>query len=171
MTNKWVTHAEFFKIVICWYEWIRTRKSGSFFICFFNLGFNVGFISAVALISRSMGVMIKANERTQIAAEGQVEELQEEDSYLQKEVGERWVPYLKSRVAIGPYLATYDELNLEMPAHVRQPRPRQPLMVDQVFLNNVLDRYKSQQIALRDTREVVVTVDQILNLLDAEITD
>jgi len=100
---------------------------------------------------------------------GLVEELQEEDSYLQKGVAERWIPFLKSRVNIGPYLATYGELVAGLPEQVTKPEKRIPLMVDQGFINNVLDRYKSQQIALRDIQPLHTAVGRILELLEIEL--
>jgi hypothetical protein len=102
---------------------------------------------------------------------GLVEELQEEDSYLQKGVAERWIPFLKSRTSIGPYLGTYGELVAGLPLHVTEPVNRTPLMVDQQFINNVLDRFKSQQIALRDIKPVSAAVERILELIEAEIGD
>jgi hypothetical protein len=100
---------------------------------------------------------------------GLVEELQEEDAYLQKGVGERWIPFLKSRTSIGPYLKTYGDLMTGLPRHVIEPTSRTPLMVDQQFINQVLDRFKSQQIALRDLQPVESAVDEILELLEQEI--
>jgi hypothetical protein len=102
---------------------------------------------------------------------GLVEELQEEDSYLQNGVAERWIPFLKSRASIGPYLATYGELVAGLPKHVTEPKTRTPLVVDQLFLNNVLDRFKSQQIALRDIKPVHVAVDKILELIEGEVAE
>ena len=102
---------------------------------------------------------------------GLVEELQEEDSYLQKGVAERWVPFLKSRTSIGPYLGTYGELVTGLPGHITDPTNRTPLMVDQQFINNVLDRFKYQQIALRDIKPVDAAIDRILELIEGEIVE
>lgn len=135
--------------------------------------FNPG-SGAVAAFLSSEGAKLVHNQPLAdllLAWSGVVDELQEEDSYLQKGVAERWTPYLKSKVAMGPYLATYDELNFQMPRHIASPVPREPLWVDREFLNNVLDRYKSQNIALRDTRLVIAAVDQILTLLNSEIAE
>jgi hypothetical protein len=135
--------------------------------------FNPG-TGAVAAFLSSEGAKLVHNQPLVdllLAWSGVVDELQEEDSYLQKGIAERWIPYLKSQVGIGPYLATYDGLNFQIPGQVSSPEMRKPLIVDQEFLNNVLDRYKSQQIALRDTKPVIAAVDQILELLDIEITE
>jgi hypothetical protein len=104
-----------------------------------------------------------------LAWPGVVEELQEEDAYLQEGIANRWIPFLKSRVNLGPYLATYGEMMSDLPSHVTHPSSRQALIADQAFVNNVLDRYKSQQIALRDIMPVLAAVEQILVLLDKEI--
>ena len=100
---------------------------------------------------------------------GVVEELQEEDAYLQEGIASRWIPFLKSRVNLGPYLATYGEIMSGLPSQVTRPPSRTALIVDQAFVNNVLDRYKSQQIALRDIQPVLAAVEEILALLDKEI--
>lgn len=104
-----------------------------------------------------------------LAWPGVVEELQEEDAYLQEGIANRWIPFLKSRVNLGPYLATYGEIMSGLPSQVTSPPSRRALMVDQAFVNNVLDRYKSQQIALRDLMPVLAAIEQILVLLDREI--
>ena len=101
---------------------------------------------------------------------GLVEELQEEDVFLQEGLANRWIPFLKSRVNIGPYLAIYEEINVDLPEHVANPRPRSPLIVDTDLVNNVLDRYKLQQIDLRDIGPIIDAVDEILMLLDEEIS-
>ena len=100
---------------------------------------------------------------------GLVEELQEEDVFLQQGLANRWIPYLKSKVSLGPYLAVYEEINVGLPDHVSNPDPRSPLIVDTAFVNNVLDRYKLQQIALRDIGPVIDAVERILMLLENEI--
>jgi len=100
---------------------------------------------------------------------GLVEELQEEDIFLQQGLAHRWIPFLKSRVGLGPYLAVYEEINVGLPDHVSNPDPRIPLIVDSALVNNVLDRYKLQQIALRDIGPIIDAVDKILMLLENEI--
>lgn len=104
-----------------------------------------------------------------LAWSGLVEELQEEDGFLQDGLAGRWIPFLKSRVSLGPYLAVYPEINVGLPGHVADPDPRTPLIVDAELINNVLDRYKLQQIALRDIGPILLAVDEILSLLEDEI--
>jgi len=104
-----------------------------------------------------------------LAWPGLVEELQEEDGFLQQGLADRWIPFLKSRVEIGPYLAVYPEINVGLPQSVSNPQPRAPLIVDVELLNNVLDRYKLQQIALRDIDPVIRAADEIVALLENEI--
>lgn len=105
-----------------------------------------------------------------LAWPGIVEELQEEDAYLQEGIANRWIPFLKSRVSLGPYLVTYGEIMSGLPTHVTSPASRKALIVDQTFVNNVLDRYKSQQIALRDIKPVLAAIEEILALLDRDIS-
>jgi len=100
---------------------------------------------------------------------GLVEELQEEEASLQKGVSERWSPYLGSRVGLGPYLASFGEVMAGLPGDVAAPEPRMPLAVDADFVNHVLDRFKWQQIALRDVAPVRGAVEEVLVLLDGEI--
>lgn len=104
-----------------------------------------------------------------LAWPGLVEELQEEEANLQKGVAERWTPYLASRASLGPYVAVMGEPMQAMPGHVSRPTNRQPLTVDADFLNHVLDRFKWQQIALRDIGPVRVALEDILRLLDIEL--
>lgn len=106
-----------------------------------------------------------------LAWPGLVEELQEEEGNLQKGVAERWTPYLASRVALGPYVAALGKPVQDMPARLALPADRQPLTVDAEFLNLVLDRFKWQQVALRDIEPVRVALEDILRLLDAELED
>jgi hypothetical protein len=106
-----------------------------------------------------------------LAWPGLVEELQEEEANLQKGVAERWSPYLASRVNVGPYLATYGELMQGIPDAVSTPANREPLVVDDVFIRHVLDRYKWQQIALRDVEPVISIVDDILAIIETELGD
>jgi hypothetical protein len=100
---------------------------------------------------------------------GLVEELQEEEASLQKGVSERWTPYLGSRVGFGPYLISFGEVMAGLPGHVAAPDPRVPLTVDADFVNHVLDRFKWQQLALRDVAPVRSAVEEILALLEEEI--
>lgn len=100
---------------------------------------------------------------------GLVEELQEEDVFLQQGLADRWIPFLKSRVQIGPYLAVYPEINAGIPDAIARPQPRDPLIVDAELVNHVLDRFKLQQIALRDIQPVIAAADSILQLLGDEI--
>lgn len=62
------------------------------------------------------------------------------------------------------------EDRMDLPEHVSNPNPRSPLIVDAAFVNNVLDRYKLQQIALRDIGPIIDAVDSILILLQNEIS-
>lgn len=104
-----------------------------------------------------------------LAWPGLVEELQEEDGFLQQGLADRWIPFLKSRVSIGPYLAVYPETNVALPDAVARPQQRASLIVDIEFVNHVLDRYKLQQIALRDIQPVHAAAVDILRLLEDEI--
>lgn len=133
--------------------------------------FNPG-TGAVAAFLNSEGAKLVDNQQLAdllLSWSGLVEELQEEDGFLQQGLAGRWIPFLKSRVSLGPYLAIYDELKLELPGHVSNPDPRPPLVVDADFVNNVLDRYKFQQIALRDIGPIMEAVDEVLVLLESEI--
>ena len=133
--------------------------------------FNPG-SGATAAFLNSEGAKLVENQplaNLLLAWPGVVEELQEEDAYLQNGIANRWIPFLKSRVNLGPYLATYGEVMSGLPSHVTNPSSRQTLIADQAFVNNVLDRYKSQQIALRDLKPVLAAVERILVLLDKEI--
>jgi len=104
-----------------------------------------------------------------LAWSGLVEELQEEEANLQKGVAERWSPYLASRTNIGPYVAAAGELRDLMPGHVAAPASRAPLVVDEAFINHVLDRFKWQTLALRDIEPIRRAVDDILALIDTEL--
>jgi hypothetical protein len=133
--------------------------------------FNPGSGAAAAFLN-SEGAMLVENQplaNLLMAWPGVVEELQEEDAYLQEGIANRWIPFLKSRVELGPYLATYGEIMSGLLSHITSPPARTALMVDQDFVNNVLDRYKSQQIALRDVKPVLAAVEEILVLLAKEI--
>jgi len=99
---------------------------------------------------------------------GIVEELQEEEANLQKGVAERWTPFLSSRVNVGPYTSTFGEVMKGLPSAVSS-MTRDPLVIDQEFQNHVLDRFKWQQIALRDIQPVRNAVDEILQLLSLEL--
>lgn len=104
-----------------------------------------------------------------LAWPGLVDELQEEEGNLQKGVAERWTPFLASRANLGPYVAALGKPMQYMPGHVSMPTDRQPLMVDADFLNHVVDRFKWQQIALRDIEPVRVALEDILRLLEIEL--
>ncbi|HSD71036.1 MAG TPA: hypothetical protein VLB07_15870 [Woeseiaceae bacterium] len=98
-----------------------------------------------------------------------VEELQEGEAQLAKGVSERWTPYLASRTNLGPYIATYADLMSGLPADVKQPPQRAPLISDEEFVNHVLNRYTWQQLALREIGPLSVAIDEILALLEKEL--
>jgi hypothetical protein len=133
--------------------------------------FNPGSGAAAAFLNSDSAKLVENQPLANLllAWPGVVEELQEEDAYLQDGIANRWIPFLKSRVNLGPYLATYGEIMSGLPSHVTRPPSRRALIVDQAFVNNVLDRFKSQQIAVRDLTPVLAAVEQILALLDKEI--
>ena len=134
--------------------------------------FNPG-SGAVASFLSSEGAQLVRNQplaELLLTWSGLVEELQEEEANLQKGVSERWAPYLASRANIGPYLASFGDLMPGIPGHVATPAPRQPLVVDEEFVNHVLDRFKWQQLALRDIEPIHAAVKQILGLLDDELS-
>jgi hypothetical protein len=134
--------------------------------------FNPG-TGAVAAFLNSAGAKLVDNQPLAdllLSWSGLVEELQEEDVFLQQGLAYRWIPFLKSKVSLGPYLAIYEEINVDLPGHVASPDSRRPLVVDTAFVNNVLDRYKLQQIALRDIGPVIEAVDRILILLENDIS-
>lgn len=106
-----------------------------------------------------------------LAWSGLVEELQEEEANLQKGVAERWTPYIASRVNVGPYVFAFGDLMLGIPSQLSTPTSREPLTVDNEFLNHVLDRFKWQQIALRDIEPVHTAVEEILTLLEEELNN
>lgn len=133
--------------------------------------FNPGTGSVASFIS-SDGAQLLRNQVLAdklLAWSSLVEELQEEEKNLQKGVAERWSPYLASRVSVGPYLATFDEMR-GMPAQVSTPSTRAPLAVDSEFQNHVLDRFKWQQIALRDIEPVGIAIADVLALIEAELS-
>jgi hypothetical protein len=129
---------------------------------------------AVAVFLGSEGAQLVHNQPLAdllLAWSGLLEEVQEEDVSLQKGVAERWIPFLELRVSLGPYMTSYGDLMSDLPDHVAYPASRQPLIVDQAFINNVLDRYKLQQIVLRDLKPLQAAADRILALLGNEIRD
>lgn len=135
--------------------------------------FNPG-TGAVAAFLNSDGAKLVNNQPLAdllLSWSGLVEELQEEDVFLQQGLAHRWIPYLKSKVSIGPYLAIYAEIKVDLPEHVSNPKPRNPLIIDTDFINQVLDRYKLQQIALRDIGPIIEAVEEILMLLENEISN
>lgn len=133
--------------------------------------FNPG-SGAVASFHSGEGVRLVRNQSLAdklLAWSGLVEELQEEEANLQKGVAERWTPYIASRVNVGPYVSAFGDLMLGIPSHISTPTTRGPLTVDNEFINHVLDRFKWQQIALRDIEPVHTAVDEILALLEKEL--
>lgn len=133
--------------------------------------FNPGSGAVASFLSSDEGQLIRNQELADrlLAWSGVVEELQEEEASLQKGVAERWSPYLASQVHLGPYIAAIGGPMHALPNNVTDPRPRDPIIVDQVFLNHVLDRFKWQQITLRDIEPVRSTLEEILGLLDEEL--
>ncbi len=106
-----------------------------------------------------------------LAWSGLVDELQEEGANLRKGVAERWAPYIASRVNVGPYIAAFGKLTQGIPSQIATPTTREPLTIDNEFMNHVLDRFKWQQIALRDIEPVHIAVEEILTLLEKELND
>lgn len=132
--------------------------------------FNPG-SGAVASFSSVDGASLVRNQLLAdklFAWPGIVEELQEEEANLQKGVAERWTPFLSSRVNIGPYIPAFGEVMQGLPGAASS-ATRNPLVVDREFQNHVLDRFKWQQIALRDIKPVRNAVDEILQILSAEL--
>ena len=135
--------------------------------------FNPG-SGAVASFQSSEGARLVRNQLLAdklLAWSGLVEELQEEEANLQKGVAERWTPFISSRANVGPYVIALGDLMQGMPAHISAPATRKPLVVDEEFINHVLDRYKWQQIALRDIEPVMAAVEGILALIEADLGD
>ena len=133
--------------------------------------FNPG-SGAVASLYSGDGVQLVSDKSLAdklLAWSGLVEELQEEEANLQKGVAERWSPYIASRATIGPYVIAFGELMEGIPQHVYAPARREPLVVDDDFINHVLDRFKWQQIALRDLEPVQNAVEDILTLIEREL--
>ena len=133
--------------------------------------FNPG-SGAVASFSSGDGARLVRNQLLAdklFAWPGLVEELQEEEANLQKGVAERWTPFLSSRVNVGPYVPTFGEVMQGLPG-AASTASRDPLVVDRDFQNHVLDRFKWQQIALRDIEPVRNAVDDILELLSTELS-
>ena len=93
------------------------------------------------------------------------------DHAIQDSLAERWSPYIASRVNIGPYVGASGNLAQGMPGHITRPAEREPLVVDKDFINHVLDRFKWQQIALRDIEPVRAAVEEILALIGQELGD
>lgn len=135
--------------------------------------FNPG-SGAVASMQSSEGARLVRNQLLAdklLAWSGLVEELQEEEANLQKGVAERWSPYIATRANFGPYVATLGDLMQVIPGHISTPPKRKPLVVDEEFINHVLDRFKWQQIALRDIEPVQNAVEDILALIEAELNE
>jgi len=135
--------------------------------------FNPG-SGAVASFHSNEGARLVRNQSLAdklLAWSGLVEELQEEEANLQKGVAERWTPYIASRVNVGPYVAALGDLMRGIPSHIATPETREPLTVDNEFMNHVLDRFKWQQIALRDIEPVHTAVEEIITLLEKELNN
>ena len=142
-------------------------------VFFASRTFNPG-SGAVAAFQSSEGTRLVRNQLLAdklLAWPGLVEELQEEEANLQKGVAERWTPYIASRVNVGPYVAAFGDLMQGIPSHVSIPTAREPLTVDSEFMNHALDRFKWQQIALRDIEPVHTAVEEILTLLEKELNN
>ena len=133
--------------------------------------FNPGSGAAAAFLNNEGASLVENQPLANLllAWPGVVEELKEEDAFLQEGIANRWIPFLKSRVSLGPYLASYPEIMSVLPSHVSNPASRTDLIVDQEVVNNLLDRSKSPPVALRDTKPVLAAVEKILVLLDKEI--
>jgi hypothetical protein len=155
--------------------------------------FNPG-SGAVASFLNGSGAQLITNQQLSdalIAWPGLVEELQEEERSMMKAVSERWTPFLAARADFGPYFYALNPVTrgiaepVQRPAGIAPlpidqafrervqerfvPSDRLPLRTDREFINHVLERYKWQQIALRDLAPVQVAVEDILALLDAEL--
>ncbi len=133
--------------------------------------FNPG-SGAVASFLSSDGAKLIRNERLAdhlLAWPGLVEELQEEETNLQKGVAERWTPFLSTRVNLGPYIETFEILAGRLPKHVSMPGARDPLIADTEFRNHVMNRYTWQQLAIRDIEPVTTSVEEILAILSGEL--
>jgi hypothetical protein len=133
--------------------------------------FNPG-SGAVASFQSSEGSRLIRNQALAhklLAWSGLVEELQEEEANLQKGVAERWSPYIASRTNVGPYIAVLGDLTHGIPEQISTPTTRESLAIDDEFMNHVLDRFKWQQIALRDIQPVHNAVEEILILLENEL--
>jgi hypothetical protein len=98
-----------------------------------------------------------------------VEDLQEEELSMQKAASERWTPYLAAKANLGPIYSAFGEVHDDLPARLAQPMPRQALIADEMFFNHVMERYKWQQLALRDLVPVQAAVEDILSLLEHEL--
>ena len=135
--------------------------------------FNPGSGAVAAFLNGEGARLIRSPELADrlLAWPGLVEELQEEDVFLQKGLAERWIPFLTSRVSIGPFLATYPNIMSDIPGQVANPVYRELLLADLTFKNMVMDRYKFQAIVLRDIEPLRIASEDILQLLDKEIRD
>ena len=103
---------------------------------------------------------------------GLIEELREEERQLQKGSAERWLPYLSSLTNIGPYIAAFQteipEIAL-LPQSQLAPSSRATLLVDEMLLNHILDRFQFQTLAIRDIEPLHKAVDEVLSLIEEEI--
>jgi hypothetical protein len=134
--------------------------------------FNPGSGAIASFYNNGGGTLIQSKALADkiLGWSGLVEELQEEEANLQKGVAERWSPFIASRVQIGPYMGIVD-YDSEMPLQVKSPGSRKPLVIDEEFMNHVLDRYKWQQIANRDIKPVREAVSEILNLIQQQLNE
>lgn len=98
-----------------------------------------------------------------------VEDLQEEELSMQKAASERWTPYLAEKINLGPIYAAFGEVHDDLPVRLARPNLRQELIADETFFNHVMERYKWQQLALRDLAPVTASVEAILSLLEQEL--
>lgn len=130
---------------------------------------------AVDVFTNGDGARLVQNQRIadlMLAWSGLVEELREEERSLEKGATERWVPYLASRTTIAPYLAVFEDRVADLrllPESSLLPGRRTPLVVDDVFLNHVIERFQFQSIAIRDIEPLRDAVQEILELLEQEI--
>ncbi len=103
---------------------------------------------------------------------GFVEELQEEEVQLINGVTERWTPFLAARTNIGPYMTAYGgNLFGGLPEHISTPAQRTPLIVDTEFVNQILNRFTWQKLAISEMERLQGTLDKIIELLDDELVD
>ncbi len=103
---------------------------------------------------------------------GLVEELQEEESNLERGAAERWVPYLAARTSLAPFLATFEDRVPSialLPRRHAAPTRRASVRVDQGFLNQIVERFQFQTLAIRDVQPVRDALNEMLALLEEEL--